>query len=472
MDHGQYFPIEILNQSDKPYQTIIERLTGLGYQTFIVGGAVRDAIRVVEPKDIDLVTSAPVEITQSLFEEVLAIGAHFGILKIRIDNQWLEVAQFRQESDYTDGRHPRLVTWATPEQDAHRRDFTMNGLFYDPQKSILYDYVGGLADIKAKTIRAIGLPKVRFKEDALRILRLIRFATELDFQIETSTLQAALDSKLGLIQISQERILDELIKMAKAPYFIKYTNHPLLTYAFESMAKQKVVNINLDPNFWLKEHDQASFNANANANSNPNPVPSAFNIISDSGGSAILSDPKIQFFYQLREQEPLLVWCYWALHSSNLNQDILKYFLNWPLSKDKKKQISIFIEAFDEDRLNQLSLGELLEKAFNKTFQLGLSASEFSFKSEQIGASFNKQLDIINKGVMPQKNLIPTDAIKTEFNNLKDFKLGQLLKWIYLRQLEEFSEQGFNDQNQVINWYTQLKKSPDFLNFLTYLNDN
>ena len=164
---------------------IVARLQQAGHTAYFAGGCVRDHLLGSQAKDIDVATSARPEQVQQLFPRVTDLtGKSFGVLRILVGDQSYEVATFRQDGPYRDGRHPEEVRFATAEEDAQRRDFTINGLFYDPVAERLIDYVGGEADLRAKIIRAIGNPADRFAEDHLRLLRAIRFATRLLFEIE------------------------------------------------------------------------------------------------------------------------------------------------------------------------------------------------------------------------------------------------------------------------------------------------
>jgi poly(A) polymerase len=175
---------------------------------------VRDQLLGVEAKDFDIATSALPEQVQRLFPRVTDVtGKSFGVVRILHGEQSFEIATFRQDGPYQDGRRPESVRFATAEEDAQRRDFTINGLFYDPVTEKLIDYVGGEADLRAKIIRAIGRPADRFAEDQLRLLRAIRFATRLNFKIEPETWAAIRAGATSIRNISAERIRDELNKI-------------------------------------------------------------------------------------------------------------------------------------------------------------------------------------------------------------------------------------------------------------------
>jgi len=198
---------------------IVRRLQNAGFSAFWVGGCVRDVLLGREPQDYDIATSARPEQVEKLFKRTVPVGKKFGVLIVIQDGHQFQVATFRAEADYQDGRHPESVTFANAEADARRRDFTVNGLFYDPVTEKIHDWVNGEADLRAKVIRTIGVPAERFAEDHLRLLRAVRFAAQLDFAIEPQTFAAIkrLASKVELI--SAERIRDELIKLFAPPPF-------------------------------------------------------------------------------------------------------------------------------------------------------------------------------------------------------------------------------------------------------------
>jgi poly(A) polymerase len=174
-------------------------------------------VRGLIPKDYDIVTDARPEAVQSLFPHTFAVGAHFGVIIVLENGFQFEVATFRSDDAYIDGRHPSAVHFSSPEEDAQRRDFTINGMFYDPVAEQVIDLVGGEADIAAKLVRAIGEPAKRFAEDRLRMLRAVRFATVLDYQIDNQTWQALVTNAASINQISAERIRDELVKIFLSP---------------------------------------------------------------------------------------------------------------------------------------------------------------------------------------------------------------------------------------------------------------
>jgi poly(A) polymerase len=192
---------------------IVRRLQAAGFAAFWVGGCVRDFFLGREPGDYDIATSARPEEVEKLFKRTIAVGRKFGVMVVVEGGQQFQVATFRAEADYRDGRHPGRVTFGDAQADARRRDFTVNGLFYDPITKQLHDWVGGEADLRAKVIRTIGPASERFAEDHLRLLRAVRFAVQLDFEIEPRTFAAIRKLAAKIKLISAERIRDELLKL-------------------------------------------------------------------------------------------------------------------------------------------------------------------------------------------------------------------------------------------------------------------
>ncbi|MCB1082346.1 MAG: CCA tRNA nucleotidyltransferase [Chlamydiia bacterium] len=200
------------------YQTalsIIEKLYSQGYTAYLAGGWVRDFLMDHPSDDIDIVTDATVEEIQALFTKTIPVGVNFGIIIVVEEGHQFEVATFRKDQGYKDGRRPIGVEKASPEEDAERRDFTINGMFYDPLQEKLYDYVGGQEDLKKGVVRAIGNPHERFLEDRLRMIRAVRYASRFHFLIEEKTLKAILDHSDSLFPaVAIERVWNEFSKMA------------------------------------------------------------------------------------------------------------------------------------------------------------------------------------------------------------------------------------------------------------------
>jgi tRNA nucleotidyltransferase/poly(A) polymerase len=193
--------------------TVLQQLRAAGFEAYFAGGCVRDFLLGQPAKDYDIATNAAPNQVRKLFKNTQAVGAAFGVILVRQGTSTIEVATFRTDLEYRDGRRPEGVKFATAQEDAQRRDFTINGLFRDPIKNRIIDYVGGQADLQARVIRAIGNADERFAEDHLRLLRAVRFASRLGFNIEPSTAAAITAHAHELIRISPERIGEELRKM-------------------------------------------------------------------------------------------------------------------------------------------------------------------------------------------------------------------------------------------------------------------
>ena len=202
-------------------RAVARRLREAGHIAYFAGGCVRDAVRGVPPKDFDIATDARPEQVQKLFKRTYAVGAHFGVVVVLEEGMHFEVATFRSDGAYVDGRRPAEVTFSTPREDAERRDFTINGMFLDPAADEVIDFVGGRADLDARVIRAIGHPWQRFAEDRLRMLRAVRFATTLGFEIERATWTALVQNAASINDISAERIREELVRIFMSPQRVR-----------------------------------------------------------------------------------------------------------------------------------------------------------------------------------------------------------------------------------------------------------
>ncbi len=200
---------------------IIKRLHGSGYEALLAGGCVRDMLLGRAAKDYDVATSAePIHVIR-LFKKTIKVGAHFGVVIVIMGDQQVEVATFRSEFGYEDGRHPDKVEFVCAEEDALRRDFTINGMFYDPLQEKVIDYVGGQKDLKAGLVRTIGDPNERFGEDYLRMLRAVRFSTQLEFPIEPNTWKAIIEHAGQIVHISGERKQMEIESILTDPHRAK-----------------------------------------------------------------------------------------------------------------------------------------------------------------------------------------------------------------------------------------------------------
>jgi poly(A) polymerase len=211
-------------QDSEPYHVataIVHKLHDHRHIAYFAGGCIRDALQGIPPKDIDIATSATPAQVQALYHRTIPVGIQFGVVRVLLEEMEFEVATFRSDGVYLDGRRPEEIQFSTPEQDALRRDFTINGMFYDPSNDRIIDYVNGREDLDRKVIRAIGRAPERFAEDRLRMLRAIRFASTLAFEIESGTWSALRDNAQAIAIVSPERIRDELLKILVSPHRLR-----------------------------------------------------------------------------------------------------------------------------------------------------------------------------------------------------------------------------------------------------------
>lgn len=198
-------------------EAVVRHLRERGHQALFAGGCVRDLLMGSQPKDYDVATDARPEAVLQAFRKTQKVGAKFGVVLVRMDGYPFEVATFRTDLDYVDGRHPTGVEFADARQDAQRRDFTINGMFYDPVADQVIDYVGGRQDLQNGVVRAIGDPARRFAEDHLRMMRGVRFAARLSFALEPGTADAIRQEAPQIRVISAERVRTELLMILTDP---------------------------------------------------------------------------------------------------------------------------------------------------------------------------------------------------------------------------------------------------------------
>lgn len=199
---------------------IVRRLVAAGYIAYFAGGWVRDYVMKRPSEDIDIATDAPPQVVQELFKHTIPLGLEFGMVIVVMNGHNFEVTTFRRDINYENGRKPQKIELSTPEEDALRRDFTINGMFYDPLTDTIYDYVNGMQDIQKGIIRTIGDPHERFTEDRLRMIRAVRFASRFDFAIDDQTQQAIAQNALTLFPaVAMERVWQEFNKMVRFPRF-------------------------------------------------------------------------------------------------------------------------------------------------------------------------------------------------------------------------------------------------------------
>jgi len=194
--------------------SICRKLHASGFKAYLVGGCVRDLVLGREPEDYDVATDAHPDRVQELFPSSVDVGARFGVILVVEDGAQVEVATFRSDVGYSDGRHPDRVEYSTsPEEDVRRRDFTINGLMQEMETQEILDFVGGREDLRQGMVRAIGTPEVRFREDRLRIVRAVRFAARFGYIIEPATFRAIVAAAPHITEVSAERLRDEITKL-------------------------------------------------------------------------------------------------------------------------------------------------------------------------------------------------------------------------------------------------------------------
>ncbi|AHI05854.1 poly A polymerase [Bdellovibrio bacteriovorus W] len=202
-------------------QKIYHRLNAEGYKAFLAGGCVRDALLGVPARDLDIATDAEPAVVESLFSKTVGVGKIFGVIRVLDYGSDIEVATFRTDGKYLDGRRPEGVHFSSPKEDAQRRDFTVNALFYDFASQQVIDYVDGQKDLQLKILKTVGRPEDRFKEDHLRILRAVRFVAQLDFSLEAETSKAVRGMASAVTTVSSERISEELVKLLSSQHVKK-----------------------------------------------------------------------------------------------------------------------------------------------------------------------------------------------------------------------------------------------------------
>jgi poly(A) polymerase len=228
------------NRVDEHALYVMEKLRQAGFTAYLVGGSVRDLLLNRQPKDFDISTSAQPEEIKRLFKNCILIGKRFRLAHIRFGKKVLEVSTFRAGDNETDALIVRDNIWGTPEEDVIRRDFTINGLFYDPASQTVIDYVEGYPDIANKYLRTIGQPFVRFRQDPVRMIRCLKFQARFGFEVDPQVHIALLESRHEILKSSSARILEELLRMlesgASSPFFQLMIEHGLLQLMLPALA--------------------------------------------------------------------------------------------------------------------------------------------------------------------------------------------------------------------------------------------
>jgi tRNA nucleotidyltransferase/poly(A) polymerase len=369
---------------------ICQVLSKAGYQTVLAGGCVRDALLGQIPADFDIASEAPPEEIEKLFSKTVAVGKSFGVIVVVEEGEEFEVATFRTEGPYLDGRHPQSVGFATAEEDAQRRDFTINALFYDLQSQKVIDYVGGENDLKHEVLRAVGDPLQRFAEDHLRILRGLRFMCQLDFSVEEKTWQAMVKTAALISKVSRERIHVEMEKMLQAKAFEK---------RLSSVIESGILQV----------------------------------LVSDSQLSA-------GQWQRLKGEEPLASWlAFWVWYlrcrSAMLSKVEVRALLEtWRFSReDKLSLVQGLAWFYSPEKLMTQSLGQNIEDCFLEGYWLG-----FLFLRRDLQGEALEQWEKIKARVELFQRVSPQPLVKAEdlLGQYQGAELGVILKKAYHAQLE------------------------------------
>lgn len=367
---------------------VLKTLKPLGGQTVLAGGAVRDGLLGKSPKDLDFATSLTPDVVESAFEKALAIGKEFGTIQVCEGGQTFEVTTFRKEGAYNDGRHPSKVEFTEIEEDASRRDFTVNALYYDPLTYEVLDFVGGVADLRSGQLRTVGVAQERFEEDRLRMLRAIRFVSQLGFSLDEEALQAIQSLAPKLQAVSTERVLAEVKRLTMGAFYPE---------AISILNRSK-----LAPYFW----------------------PDAQGVQSD----------------QLKVFMPFLSWenAVAAVFVLNSSDQALAQLKRWKASRDSQRRVEtslkdlrILLNPFSSRAQRAFILGS---ENFADTLNLSRGVLTMLNKTEQIESWLNEFLEIAGPdGGLPQALLNGQDLIQQGFSPGQE--MGEVLKSVYEAQL-------------------------------------
>lgn len=397
---SDFMPMDLASVKGAAALEIVRKLKTAGYDALFAGGCVRDHLLGIQPTDYDIATSATPDQVESLFPKTIPVGKQFGVILVIVEGMQFEVATFRTEGGYQDGRRPGFINFSNAKEDALRRDFTVNGMFYDPIKQEPLDYVGGQEDLKHKVIRCIGDPVKRFEEDKLRLLRAVRFAVRLGFKIEALTKQEIRKRASQITAVSQERIRDEVDK--------------ILTSNHVKEGLDLLVELGLWEALWPKIDHEAVLLRFAGLGSEGNLDSALANAILLYGRDpAVIAGEMHRFRYSSALAQA-------TLHILGLVTKLQGFD---SLSQGEKR-----LAAADEHFLSAL---RLYSKALNETQHVRSIQDQIA---PWAGKSLPKQLlngdDLKKVGIMPGP------------------KMGEVLYQVFLRQLED----KFKDKDQALSW--------------------
>ncbi len=376
-------------------EKICKTLQKQGYQALLAGGCVRDFLLQRQPNDFDVATQATPDVVEKLFPKTVAVGKAFGVIVVVEGDVQVEVATFRKDGPYVDGRRPQSVEFAEVEEDSRRRDFTVNGLFYDFQTRQVLDYVGGVEDLHNRQLRAIGEPARRFAEDHLRLLRAVRFAAQLGFEIEELTWRQLVSNQKLISSVSGERIQDEISKLLACARVSQGLKLFFECGLLATLLSQKQLN-------WKS----------------PQPIFAVAN-------SSSMEDLWFRFFFWLRGLLP--------------SETGMSYFENlcdqWKFSRQlKQRSLRALQWTFEVKPFLQHSLGELLSLSFEAENFRGLLAYSEFFLSDQEREAFSRFLR--RRQELGSEKPAPWVVASDFAGKLQGEELGRALKTCYWKQLE------------------------------------
>ncbi len=386
---------------------ILRKLSQQGYEALIAGGAVRDLILGRIPGDLDIASNATPDQVEQLFHgQTVAVGKAFGVIRIIFKGQSIEVATYRQDREYKDGRRPESIIFTNRLEDAKRRDFTINALFYDAFSKTVHDDLNGKRDLDQKLLKCVGDAQLRFEEDQLRRLRLVRFVSQLGFQVETKTLEAVKKGVEGLQKVSAERVTEEIGKMWLGPY---------LPEAFKLLLETGMA-LQIDP-AWKNDSDFKNIKT--------------WNISRENKNEA---------------------WAHYFSFFFDENS-IRHHFKFFRLSKEIENFVVTAHQAYQSiPQFLKARIGEQKLRASHKSFLCG-----FEFYIEKKCLPESKQ-ELLNKlNLFKSQGPLPEPFIKARHiqDQFQGPELGQMLKKIYIEQLD----QNWLTAEQAFQWLSNVRAS-------------
>lgn len=392
---------------------IYHKLRGQGYQCFLAGGCVRDALLGKIANDLDLACDAAPEVVESLFSRTVNVGKAFGVIRVIIGDSDIEVTRFRQDGSYgSNQRRPDKVYFSSAKEDAVRRDFTINALFYDIEKNEVIDYVSGQIDLERKIIRTVGDSDLRFQEDALRMLRALRFSSTLNFQIEQNTMRALVKNKKAIVKISKERILQEIEKTVLGNFYLEQ---------FKNFLESQILT-EIFPHFQYNKYQLSWLQS-------------------------------IKSSTQGRDLEWQMIYFFQACSYSD--QEILEILKTWPISQKRRQWGQFYLKMKANPKIE-------LSFIFEKNIRLLFHPLMPSIFAEFIHLKIEIQLvKILNQILMDYQGVEPQPLVQAADlqNHFQGQKLGQALNLCFQIQIL----QRLTSSQEIINEFLHRHNtSPDF----------